>query len=48
LLQNKISIFLAQGICFYVGHSFPWNTDVPTPLICPKGKLDVKKDSTLT
>ena len=21
-LQNKICLFLAQGICFYVGHSF--------------------------
>jgi hypothetical protein len=33
-LQNKMCLFLAQGICIYVGHSFLWNTAGPTPLIC--------------
>jgi hypothetical protein len=33
-LQNKICLFLAQGIYIYVGHSFIWNTVGPTLLFC--------------
>ena len=40
-LQNKISPFLAQGICIYVAHCFfSWNTVGPTPLICSSAKSE--------
>ena len=33
--QTKVCLFLAQGVCIYVGHSLLRNTVGPTSLICP-------------